>query len=180
MTDLRCTIDVTVSCAGWSRACSGAECRARDAAETAVRRAVAMSGQAWGAPVEVGITLADAAGQRRLNRDYRGQDASTNVLAFPAWEAAMPVADGAPVLLGDVVLALETVEREAAEQGKPFADHLTHLVAHGVLHLLGYDHLMQSEAEIMESLEISILAQLGVADPYHDTLSSTEPELAQP
>lgn len=178
MIDLICTIDVAVSFAGWSRACPAAERVAREAAEVAVRRAVAVSGRAWKTPLELSITLGGAAEQQRLNRIYRGQDAPTNVLAFPAWEAATPVPIGAPVLLGDVVLALETVAREAAEQEKPFADHLRHLVAHGVLHLLGYDHLTQAEAAIMESLEQSILAEMGVPDPYRDTLSSIEPELA--
>lgn len=76
----------------------------------------------------------------------------------------------APVLLGDVVLAFETVAREADEQGKPLADHLSHLTVHGVLHLLGYDHATPAEAGIMEALETAILAQLGVPDPYRDTI----------
>ncbi len=178
--DLICTIDVAVSCTGWCRVCPAVECLARNAAEIAVTQVLAASGRAWQAPVELGITLADAAEQQRLNRDYRGQDAPTNVLAFPAWDAATPVPVGAPVLLGDVVLALETVQREAAEQGKPLADHVSHLVAHGVLHLFGYDHLTPAEAAIMESLERSILAQLGAPDPYRDALSAIEPELAEP
>ena len=92
-------------------------------------------------PVELGMILADAAEQQRLNREYRGQDAPTNVLAFPAWRVRAHAAPGRADLLGDVVLAFETVVREAAEQGKPVADHLRHLVVHGVLHLLGFDHL---------------------------------------
>ena len=122
------------------------------------------------APVELSITLLDDDAQRRLNRDWRGVDRATNVLAFPAWEPGAPMPIGAPLLLGDISLAAETVEREAAEQGKSPADHLSHLVVHGVLHLIGYDHHTDSEATAMERLEIAILAKLGVADPYCGTM----------
>jgi len=118
-------------------------------------------------PVAVDITLTDDAEQRCLNRDWRGKDAPTNVLAFPG---DGPVAPGAPRILGDVVLALSTIRREAAEQEKPFADHLRHLVVHGVLHLLGHDHDDPRAAAAMERREISILAELGVPDPYRDTI----------
>jgi len=114
--------------------------------------------------------LADDGEQRRLNRTWRGRDAPTNVLAFPAAPAGVPAVAGAPLLLGDIVLAGETVAREAAEQGKPFADHLRHLVVHGVLHLLGYDHDADEAAVAMEAIETSILAGLGVSDPYRDTI----------
>jgi probable rRNA maturation factor len=96
--------------------------------------------------------------QQALNARFRGKDAATNVLSFPA--------PGADAGLGDVALALGVCEREAAEQGKTLADHLTHLTAHGVLHLLGYDHESDAEAEAMEARERAILAGLGVADPY--------------
>jgi probable rRNA maturation factor len=101
------------------------------------------------------------------------------VLAFPVWEPGTRLSPGAPVLVGDVVLALETVAQEAAEQEKPIGDHLVHLTVHGVLHLLGYDHLTQVEATAMEPLERSILAELGVPDPYRDTKSSIEPAEVQ-
>ena len=169
-----CTIEVAVACASWTGLCPAAEGLARGAAELALARATSDLGLTWQGTVELGITLADAAGQRQLNRDYRGQDEPTNVLAFPAWEAGTRLAPGAPVLLGDVVLALETVAQEAAEQKKPPDHHLVHLTVHGVLHLLGYDHLRKAEAAIMESLERSILAELGVPDPYRDTMSSIE------
>lgn len=120
--------------------------------------------------VEIGITLADDAAQRQLNDAWRGADRPTNVLAFPAWEPGTALPEGAPVLLGDVVLAFETIAREAAEQGKPVADHLSHLVVHGVLHLLGYNHASDAEAVAMEALETSILASLGVPDPYRGTI----------
>ena len=175
-----CTIEVALACARWTAVCPAAESLMRAAAELALARGTTALGLAWQGTVELGITLADAARQRRLNRDYRGVDAPTNVLAFPVWEAGTRLPSGAPVLLGDVVLAVETVARESAEQKKPVADHLLHLTVHGVLHLLGYDHLTQAEAATMESLERSVLAELGVPDPYRDTMSSIEPAAVQP
>lgn len=119
-------------------------------------------------PAEVSLVLADDAHVRDLNRDYRGKDKATNVLSFAAGDdAAMPDVPGAPVLLGDVVLALETLTAEARAQGKTLADHAAHLSVHGVLHLLGYDHELGAEAAAeMEALEIAILAGLHIADPY--------------
>ena len=113
---------------------------------------------------EVSVVLGDDVLVRRLNRQWRRIDKATDVLSFQALDDDTP--PRAPYLLGDVVLAFETVNREAAEQGKPLADHLRHLVVHGVLHLLGYDHEEPGEAERMEGLEIQVLAGLGVADPY--------------
>jgi len=166
--NLACTIEIALPCTDWTRLCPAAESLARGAAELALARGRKDLGLTWQSTVELGITLTDAAGQRQLNRDYRGQDKSTNVLAFPVWEAGTRLPPGAPVLLGDVVLALETVTQEAADQEKPLPDHLVHLTVHGVLHLLGYDHLTPAEAATMESLERSILAELGVPDPYHE------------
>jgi probable rRNA maturation factor len=105
-----------------------------------------------------------------LNRRWRGTDAPTNVLAFPAADPTVATPLGAPLLLGDVVLAFETTHREAAEQEKPLAAHLRHLVVHGVLHLLGYDHVDDADATTMEEREIAILAELGVPNPYRDTM----------
>ncbi len=178
--NLACTIDVVSACAGWSRVCSVAESLSRGAAEIALARGTTELGLTWQGTVELGITLTDAAGQRQLNRDYRGLDKPTNVLAFPVWEPGTRLPPGAPVLLGDVVLALEMVAQEAAEQKKPVADHLVHLTVHGVLHLLGYDHLTQADAATMESLERSILAELKVPDPYRETMSSIESATVQP
>ena len=118
------------------------------------------------ARIELGITLIDNAGQRHLNHRYRDKCVPTNVLAFPAWDPGTRVPCGAPLLLGDIVLAFETVEREAADQGKTFVDHFRHLVVHGILHLLGWDHQGEDAAAKMETLETSILAKLGVPDPY--------------
>ena len=105
------------------------------------------------------IQLTDDAAQRALNARFRGRDAPTNVLSFPA-----PANSGGE--LGDIALALGVCARQAAEQGKPLAHHLQHLTAHGVLHLLGYDHDSDAEAEVMEAKERAILAGLGVPDPY--------------
>jgi probable rRNA maturation factor len=178
--NLACTIDVVSACSGWSRVCPAAESLSRGAAELALTRGTTELGLTCQGTVELGITLTHAAGQRQLNRDYRGLDKPTNVLAFPVWEPGTRLPPGAPVLLGDVVLALETVVQEAAEQKKPIADHLVHLTVHGVLHLLGYDHLTQAEAATMESLEKLILGELGVPDPYRDTMSSIESAAVQP
>ena len=178
--NLACTIDVALACVGWTRLCPAAESLVRGAAEVALARGTTAVGLAWQGTVELGITLADDANQQQLNRDYRGLDAPTNVLAFPVWEAGTRLPPGAPVLLGDVVLAVETVAQEAAEQKKPLADHLLHLTVHGVLHLLGCDHLTRADAAAMESLERLILAELGVPDPYRETMSSMEPAAVQP
>ncbi len=123
-----------------------------------------------GATLETSFLLADDAQLRRLNRDFRGRDKPTNVLSFPAEdddpEAPSEADDTGPRLLGDVALAFETIEREAAAQSKPLAEHLSHLAVHGVLHLLGYDHAAPREATRMERLEAAVLASLGIADPY--------------
>lgn len=121
-----------------------------------------------GGPAEMSIVLADDEAVRALNRDFRGKDKPTNVLSFAFLDDesdSSPDPD-APIMLGDIVLSLDTLRREAVEQGKPLSRHLTHLVIHGVLHLLGHDHLNDDEAERMEALETGILGRLGVPDPY--------------
>jgi probable rRNA maturation factor len=169
-------IAVVSPCIGWKHACPDADRIARDAVRVALATGVTTTGLASPAPVELCIVLTDDTEQRRLNSLFRGHNTPTNVLAFPAWEPGMRSPPGAPLLLGDIVLAFETVAREAAEQSKPFADHLRHLIVHGVLHLLGYDHQRASAASMMESLERVILAKLGVPDPYHD--QATQPPIA--
>jgi probable rRNA maturation factor len=136
-----------------------------DAVERCRRAALAaLAGDGRPAAGELTVALADDALLRRLNREHRGQDKPTNVLAFPL---ALPGDDPAlPALLGDVVIARETVLREARDQGKRAADHLSHLVVHGTLHVLGHDHDGDAAAARMEALEIAVLAGLGVADPY--------------
>ncbi len=111
---------------------------------------------------EVSIVFSNDDEVQKLNEQWRGQDKPTNVLSFAANEGDGPVT---PVL-GDIILAQETVEKEAEEQGKAFSDHLTHLIIHGFLHLLGYDHIKDKEAAEMEAVEILILNHLGIADPY--------------
>lgn len=157
-------IEVSAPCAAWQNACPGAVRLADAAARLALARADLP------APPVVDITLTDDRAQQALNRTYRGQDRPTNVLAFAAADPAAPPLPGMPFLLGDVVLAYETVVQEAADQDKPLSDHLSHLVVHGVLHLLGYDHLDPADAAAMEAREIAILAELGVPDPYRDTI----------
>lgn len=116
---------------------------------------------------EVSILLTDDAAVHELNKEYRGVDRPTNVLSFAALDdESEPVVD--PMLLGDIVVAFDTTKREAAEQGCSFADHLFHLVVHGMLHLIGYDHIEDWEAEEMEALEIRILADNGIGNPYDD------------
>ncbi len=110
---------------------------------------------------ELSILLCDDAAISALNFRWRGQDRATNVLSFPA-----PPRTGQPAPLGDIAIAYETVVREAAEQDKPIADHLAHLTVHGFLHLLGYDHENDGEADRMERLEREILARIGIPDPY--------------
>jgi len=105
----------------------------------------------------------DDASQQELNKEWRGIDKPTNVLSFPQIEPFSPVLG----ILGDITLARETLEREAVEQGVNFTDHFTHLVVHGFLHILGYDHVDENEALVMEGLETQILATLGIADPYN-------------
>lgn len=131
-------------------------------ADAAVREALQQSKARITGASELSIVLTDDAEQRMLNRDWRGFDKSTNVLSFPQIEPFGPVSG----LIGDIILARETLEREAQEMGVSLEDHFTHLVVHGFLHLLGYDHVEEPDALQMEGLETQILAALGVADPY--------------
>lgn len=165
-------IHVTLGSRAWTRKLRTAASCARRAAAAAIDGADRpLSPPARGAqgraPMEVSILLATDHAVRRLNASFRGIDKPTNVLSFPAFsegEAAPPA--GAPVLLGDIAVAFGTTDREARAEGKTLAAHLSHLVVHGVLHLLGYDHQRDRDAMKMELLETEILAGLGIADPY--------------
>ncbi|HLI10102.1 MAG TPA: rRNA maturation RNase YbeY [Alphaproteobacteria bacterium] len=161
-------IAVSVECAAWVEALPEAAAVARDAGRAALAGA---AGQDPTLPVvaELSLVLADDALVRRLNGQYRHQDKATNVLSFPAWQRdarASEMPTKAPVLLGDAIIAFETTRREAAARDLPLAHHLAHLVVHGTLHLLGYDHIEDAEAERMERLEANILRGLGIPDPY--------------
>ena len=111
---------------------------------------------------EINVLITDAETGRSLNRDFRGKDYATNVLSFPA---ELPPELKSP-LIGDLAICAPVVAREAADQGKRLRDHYAHMVVHGTLHLLGYDHVDEREAERMEALETTLLAEIGIADPY--------------
>ncbi|MBR0557179.1 rRNA maturation RNase YbeY [Ciceribacter sp. L1K23] len=115
-------------------------------------------------PPELSLVFTDDASIREINSEWRGQDKPTNVLSFPAFPLQPGKMPGP--MLGDIVMARETLEREAAELEKTFDEHLSHLLVHGFLHLFGYDHMNDEEASVMEGLETRILAQLGLSDPY--------------
>ncbi len=164
-------IDIIIETESWQQALPTVE-RVVERAAAATFSQATRGGGHW----QTAILLADDATLRDLNRRFRGQDKATNVLAFPAHEDSARYADPAvespiiagdePQQWGDVALAFETVAREAAEQDKSLADHLSHLVTHGLLHLLGHDHQDSAAALRMEALEREILWQIGVADPY--------------
>ncbi|OCW55900.1 rRNA maturation RNase YbeY [Hoeflea olei] len=118
-------------------------------------------------PPEVSLVLVDDAMMAGLNGQWRGQPKPTNVLSFPAFPLDPGGMPGP--MLGDIILARETIEREADDLGKPADEHITHLLVHGFLHLFGYDHIENSDAERMEAIETRILASLDLSDPYGET-----------
>jgi len=146
------TLDVIVQSPLWSK---------NPDAEAVIRRAIAGAAKNTAQDnAEIAIVLTDDSAVREINRQWRNQDKPTNVLSFPA---SGPATGGH---LGDIVIAYETLAREATAENKPFSDHLAHLAIHGYLHLLGYDHMTDAEATRMERLESEILMQLGIPDPY--------------
>jgi probable rRNA maturation factor len=152
-------IDVIVRSARW---------RKRPTAKNIVKKAVLAAAYAVSTPpAELAIVLGDDSAIRALNRDWRGKDAPTNVLSFPA--AAEGKARSASPYIGDIVIAYQTVAREAVAEGKPFSHHLAHLAIHGFLHLLGYDHENDHDAQKMERLERKILKRMAIPDPYAPT-----------
>jgi probable rRNA maturation factor len=140
--------------------------------EAVIERAIATAAEIVNADLgeaELAVMLTDDAGIRILNSNWRGIDKPTNVLSFPA----LPPTGGggpddAPRMLGDIAIAYQTTRAEADDEQKPFDHHLSHLAVHGFLHLIGYDHEKDDDAEAMETLETAILAQLGIPDPYAD------------
>ena len=121
-------------------------------------------------PASVSLCLCDDLQMRQINLQHCQIDKATNVLSFPAYDMPSHRLDlDAPALLGDILIAAETVAREAESLQIPVADHLMHLFVHGILHLFGYDHINDDMAETMESLEIKFLANIGIANPYQDT-----------
>jgi probable rRNA maturation factor len=155
-------VDLSISDSRWH----GADADVGGLVERAVAAALAVAPGRPPGPLEICVVLSDDAALRDLNRTWRGKDRPTNVLSFPAAGAH---GGHGPRLIGDVVLAYETMLRESAAETKPLKDHLAHLVVHGTLHLLGEDHETgDDEARAMERLEIAALARLGVPDPYGD------------
>lgn len=163
-------VDTLIEDARW--AAFGLEDLAEEAAR-ATLRAIGLSAEGF----EISLLGCDDRRIAGLNADFRGKPRPTNVLSWPSEERgadadggnpqrAQPGAVGMPEELGDIAIAWETCEREAAEQGKPLRDHVAHLLVHGTLHLLGYDHIRDGDAALMEATEIRILADMGLANPY--------------
>jgi probable rRNA maturation factor len=149
-------IEVVVRSARW---------RKQSKAQTIVKTAILAAAKAVSTPsAELAIVLDDDSAIRALNRQWRGQNAPTNVLSFPA--AAPGNRRSASPYIGDIVIAFQTTAREAVADGKPFGHHLAHLAIHGFLHLLGYDHDDDRDAATMERLERRILQRLAIPDPY--------------
>jgi probable rRNA maturation factor len=163
--------------------------KAHRSAKAVLHRAIGEAACVSAPGGEVAVLLTDDAAMRTLNRKWRSKDAPTDVLSFPASDNNVaptralaaparskrpPNRSPAPSLLGDIVIAYETVEREALAEHKPFAHHLAHLAVHGYLHLVGYDHQANDQAQKMEALESEILARLSVPDPYLPAVCGTD------
>ena len=159
-------VDISISHDAWLKDLPDSAEVCREAAEAAFG---AGAGESLDATTEVSIVLTDNPAIQELNRDYRGKNQPTNVLSFASLDgvaAEHSMAPDAPLLLGDIVVAYETAISEAAAECISLRDHLSHLIVHGMLHLLRYDHERDAEAKRMESLETQVLAGLGVADPH--------------
>ncbi|OHC74034.1 MAG: rRNA maturation RNase YbeY [Rhodospirillales bacterium RIFCSPLOWO2_12_FULL_58_28] len=161
-------IDISILCPAWVEALPSVEGLCRRAALAAFYGEARNNGET---PVEASLVLADDDFIRPLNKKYRGQDKPTNVLSFAFREsndASPGHPEQTPEMLGDIVLAFETANSEASAGDKSLADHLSHLIVHGMLHLLGYDHKTAPQARVMERLETRALARIDIAAPYKD------------
>ena len=155
-------IDVTVDCSQWNNVLPEATAYARNACEAVFRKVITDSRDQG---TEVSILLTNDLMVRSLNNEYRNHDEPTNVLSFPNDTKESPITNF-PVLLGDIIVAFETSFNEATREKKSLSDHLCHLIVHGTLHLLGFDHQNSADADTMEDIEISVLQKLNVANPY--------------
>lgn len=153
------TIDISIECEAWPP-----EEKLRSLLEKAIGVTRTVAGLDWPQDAELSLVFTDDASMALINGQWRDKPVPTNVLSFPGSDIV--VGEAAELLIGDLVFAHGTVCREAAEQEKTFDDHLIHLAVHGFLHLFGYDHLSDGEAEQMEAVEIAVLERLGIANPY--------------
>jgi len=169
------TVNLDTASVKWKKAFPKMKPKIEQAAAVAflsAKKPASFKGKAF----DVNILLTTNAAIRRLNHDFRGMDKPTNVLSFPQIDIRFAKGKKASsaietvLPLGDVVLAFETIKRECKEQEKTLENHTIHLVVHGVLHLLGYDHMKAKDAKAMEKLECDILDSLGYPDPYHETI----------
>ncbi len=163
-------IDVSVLEPEWSASFLDVEAIASNAMSLALEMAI-LPAVLNGRDLEASVVLANDDLVQVLNREYRDMDKPTNVLSFANLDSDEPAPPDGPFPLGDIILSYQTLDREAAEQGKFFKDHFTHMIVHGTLHLIGYDHLTEDEATIMETLEIRILEKMNIQNPYMDNLS---------
>lgn len=154
-------IDIAVEAGKWPDETILTDCLAKGVA--AAGKTASLK---WPEEAELSVVFTDDAAMTELNGQWRNKPNPTNVLSFPGGDVV--VGEASDMMIGDLVFAFETVQKEALEQGKDFENHLLHLIVHGYLHLFGYDHLDEQEAEQMEALEIAALAELGIDDPYKD------------
>lgn len=159
-------IDINIPCPRWNELDFDPRATARKMIPAAIASAKMPEAALHAHALEVSVVLVDDKTVRDLNRTYRNKDKPTNVLSFAALEGEKPEPAESALLLGDIVFGYETIERESKEADKSFADHFSHLLVHGMLHLLGYDHENDKDADIMESLEIQVLSRYGIDNPY--------------
>jgi len=154
-------IDISMEAGDWPQ-----EARLLELVSAGVEAAARIADLKWPDDAELSVLFTDNKTMADINGQWRNKPIPTNVLSFPGGDIA--IGEPSEVMIGDLVFAFETVIEEAKDQAKTFEDHLTHLVVHGFLHLFGYDHLNDKQAEQMETLERHVLAELGIDDPYRD------------